>query len=103
MNAPDVTISTRRRRRRWFRFGLPLLLGTVTVIAAIFAWLRYPIHQTVEETRIAAEIEQLGGSVTWGGLVEGRGKKGRSYIGAVDLNGMKVTDDDLAESDCCRN
>ena len=90
-------ISPRRWKRRWFQFSLPRLLVAVSVIAVIFAWIGYPIGQTYKETDIAAKIRELKGTVTWGGLTEGRGKKGRSYIGAVDLSGTKVTDNDLIE------
>jgi len=97
MNTTDAKASTGRPGRRWFQFSLRQLLVGMSICAVVVAWLKYPIIQTRHEKQVAARVEQLGGSVAWGGLVEGRGKKGRSYIGAVDLSGTQVSDDDLAE------
>lgn len=79
--------------RRAFRFSLSALFAAVTVCAVFFAWLRVPLEQMRQEADVAKRIERLGGRITWGGSLEGMGKQGRSYIGAIDLSGTEVTDD----------
>lgn len=85
------------KRRRWLQFRLSVMLGVVTIFAVAFALVRYPIEQTRHEAGIAKRMEEIGGRVTWGGLAEGRGKSGRSYIGAIDLTSSTVSDADLVE------
>ncbi len=82
--------------RRVFRYSLSALFLAVAACAVFFAWLRVPLEQVRREAAIAKRVEQLGGRVTWGGSLEGKGKQGRSYIGAIDLSGAEVTEVDLA-------
>jgi hypothetical protein len=84
-------------RRRWLQFSLTMLLLLVTGLAVLFTWLGRQARQSERESRVAAMIEELGGKVTWRGFFEGRGKDGRSYVGAVDLSETKVSDAELAE------
>ncbi len=91
MNIPPI------KKRRWLQFNLLLMLAIVALCAVVFAWLRHPVAQTRHEVELATKIEGLGGRITWGGLTEGRGKHGRSYIGAIDLSATNVSDEDLAE------
>jgi hypothetical protein len=97
MSSTNSATSAKRPKRRWLQFSMAMLLLLVTGLAVLFAWLGRQARQTETEARVAAMIEELGGRVTWGGFFEGRGKSGRSYIGAVDLSGTKVTDAQLAE------
>ncbi|MEM9658194.1 MAG: hypothetical protein AAF961_07525, partial [Planctomycetota bacterium] len=49
------------------------------------------------EISLSEEIAELGGAVTWGGFLESRGKRGRSYIGALDLSNTPVQDEHLVK------
>lgn len=86
----NSVLPTSKRRPQ---FNLLVMLGAVSCLAAIFALLKAPNDQR----RLALRIQEIGGSVTWGGTLNSKGKVGRPYIGAVDLTGTKVTDDDLRE------
>ena len=91
--------SSQKPKRRAFQFQFRILglFALVTLFAIVFTFLRAPIKQTQIDADAAAKVEELGGSVTWGGLGQGRGKLGRSYLGAIDLTGSGVSDDDLLE------
>ena len=87
----------RKPKRRPFQFRLLGLLVVVTLVAIGAAMLRDPLLQTRIDSGASERVEELGGTSTWGGLGQGRGKPGRAYLGAIDLTGTAVTDDDLVE------
>jgi hypothetical protein len=59
-----------RRKRRWLQFGLPTLLGLVTVLCVVLGlW----VQRAERQRRAVATIEAIGGFVTYEAPAEGKG------------------------------
>ena len=82
-------------RVRRFQHGMTALL--VLVFAVPTWWMIGSWRQSRSQLRVAARIEELGGSVTWGGDGVGFTRLGGAYVWRVDLNGTDATDDDFAQ------
>jgi hypothetical protein len=92
-----------RRRRRWQQFGLPTLLGLVTLSAIGLALIAGPAERAERQRRAVAEVRSLGGSVGYKLTVAGVPDWVRDLVGedyfrtviGVDLASSRVTDSDL--------
>ena len=58
-------MTTATLRRRWFQFSLKGLMLLVVVVAVPCGWLKWKIDRKSEEREVVAEIQKLGGSVTY--------------------------------------
>jgi hypothetical protein len=96
----DKTSGKPRRKRRWLQFGLPTLLGLVTVLCLVLGlW----VQQSERQRRAVAALRSLGGSFYYGNnpFIETpigawlRKRLGSDYfmhVVAVDLDGTQVSD-----------
>lgn len=80
---------------RRFQHGMTALL--VLVFAVPTYWMIGSWRQSRSQQRVAARIEELGGSVAWGGDGIGFKRLGGGYVRWVDLNGTDATDNDFAQ------
>ena len=80
---------------RRFQHGMTALL--VLAFAVPTYWMIGSWRQSRSQQRVAARIEELGGSVTWGGDGIGFKRLGGGYVWRVDLNGTDATDNDFAQ------
>ena len=91
----------KRNPLRWFQFSLRGLLIAVTLCAVPCSWLAVRLRHAKRQREAAAEIEKLGGKISWS---EPSGTEWeRSLLGDdlfhdvefVDLQHTQVTDEDL--------
>jgi uncharacterized membrane protein len=104
MESPTAVqvIGKRRRKRRWFQFGLGTLLGLVTLTAI---WLGALVNRAERQRRAVAAIQHLGGEVVYADqglswtpewLRAWAGERYFQTVTAVSLmNVTQVTDADL--------
>jgi hypothetical protein len=92
-----------RRKRRLLQFGLPTLLGLVTLAAIGLAMIAGPAERAERQRRTVAEVHGLGGSVGYKLTIAGVPDWVRDLVGedyfrtviGVDLTNSRATDSDL--------
>ena len=90
-----------RNLRCWFQFSLRGLLITVTLCAIACSWLGVRLRHAKQQREAAAEIEKLGGKISWSepsGTEWERSLLGDDFfqdVEFVDLQHTRVTDEDL--------